>query len=287
MKKFATVFLLVVLVLASSGTTFAEGTPTPTTTTSSNRGKSGNERERLQQKEAELRALRDKKVEEFKARLDKKQNELKDKIASREAQLKDKLSDFKDQKKAQTAENVSTRLNQINKNKVEQMTRNVNVFDAILTKVKTRTAAAKAAGKDVSTVEPVIAAADTLIADARSAITLQAGKDYTLTATDETKIRDEAKAKRELLATDLKTTYAKVKLAREGVRKSIQAAYKTIGKSEVDVTETPTPSAAVTGTGTVTVSPTGTITLTVTGTPTPTTQVTVVPTNTTSPTPTL
>jgi len=255
-KKFGVILLLASLVLLNTVPAFAETvtTPTPTTqpTSTSDRGRFGSQ----------------KRLQEFKDRLDKRESELKDKIASREAQLKERLATFRDKKRAQTAENVSNRLNMINKNRVEQMTRNVNVFDDILTKVKARVAEAKAKGKDVSSIETTIAAADTAIANARAAITTQAGKDYTLSATDETKIRDEAKAKRTLLETDLKATYATVKLAREAVRKSIQAAYKTLGKHDVDVTETP----SVTGT--------------ITGTLTPTATGTTVPTNTSTPVPT-
>lgn len=254
-KNFFVICLLVVLLLATSQATFADNSPTltppsTTPTVSTTRFENGNRDRGLLERERRLLDEQEKRIQEFKLKLEKRENEIKNKIASREAELKEKLAEFKNKKKATIAERVSTNLNTININRVAALTKNLDTMDNLLTKVKTRVANAKANGKDVSKIETAIASVESSLSSARGALVTQAGKDYTLVVSDESKVKDDAKAKRDALFTDLKSVHEKVKTVRQALIDAIKEAYAALGKENVDITVTPAISLTQTSTPT-------------------------------------
>ncbi len=135
---------------------------------------------------------------------------IKDKLASRDAALKAKLDAFKDKKKAAVAERVNANLNRINQNQTDQMRKNLSTMTSILDKLEARVDRGSPDVKDPAATKIAIASARATIATDTAAVTTQSGKDYTISVTSETRIREDVKTMRDKLFTDLKT-------AREGV----------------------------------------------------------------------
>ncbi len=160
----------------------------------------------------------------FRKRVESSRERFRTASEKRQSELETRLTKFSDQQKAAIVQRVSENLNTINKNRVNAMTSQLETIEAILTRVKTKTAEEKANGTNVASIESAITQAETAIATAKTAVTTQAGKDYTITVTDEAKMRAEMKAKRDLLFNDLKAVHEKVKLAREKTRSAIKSA---------------------------------------------------------------
>jgi chromosome segregation ATPase len=179
----------------------------------------------------------DSRHKELREEIEEKREEVKEKIELKKEELKKKLEKFKDGHKAQTAARISENLNKLNDKKVEIMTEHVEKMEKLLERVRQKTAEAKANGKDVTKIEESIAAAQSEIDKVRIALTAQSAKDYTLTATDETLIKEEAKKNRSQLQKDLKAVHDLVVSARKAVSDAVSITYSTLGKEDVDKEE--------------------------------------------------
>ncbi len=173
-------------------------------------------------------------IAEFRARIFNKQATSSAVTVQKQEQLQTKIEGFRDQKKAQIAERVSTNLNTINDNRVNSMTKILERFQVILDKLLERVMTAEANGKDVTAAESAIASAQTSIDEAMSTVEIQASKDYSLVVGDESTVRADAEAKRQALMSDLTDAHGKVKLAKDAVVNAIRIAVNTLGKEEVD-----------------------------------------------------
>lgn len=138
-----------------------------------------------------------------------------EKVASKTAALKLKLQTFKDQNKAKIADRLNTNLNKINQNQTAQMQRNLDTMSNILDKLETRTNQGS---------PDAIASARATIATTSAAVTAQAQKDYTISVTTEKRIKVDAKAMRDKLHLDLRTTRKAVIDAKQQVANSIRMA---------------------------------------------------------------
>ncbi len=99
--------------------------------------------------------------------------------AARE-QVAQRLAGIQDKVKQRLAENLATRFDQLNKTWTDHFMQVLDHYDAILQKVQDRATAAASSGKDTTATSAAITAAKTSIATARTAITAQAAKTYTL-----------------------------------------------------------------------------------------------------------
>lgn len=152
-------------------------------------------------------------------------------IATREAALKAKLQSFKDQKKATAAARISENLNKINDRKTEQMLKHLDKMTSILNKLEARVNQNRPDIKDPTKARQAIASASAAIASASAAVADQAQKDYTLQVSSESKVKDDAKAARNRLHTDLKAVRQLVIDAKQAVAAAIRVAKS--GKSEI------------------------------------------------------
>lgn len=151
---------------------------------------------------------------------------IKENAATREAALKAKLQTFKDKKKAATVERVNTTLAMINKKQTDQMLKHLDKMSELLSRLETRVSSQS--GKDTTQATKAIADAKTSISTARTAVQAQQAKDYTITATSEVKVKDDAKKERDLLHTDLSSTRGLVIKAKQAVANAIQVAATTL-----------------------------------------------------------
>lgn len=151
------------------------------------------------------------KIPVLKPKVENRVDNIKAKIATREAALKEKLATFKDKKKAEVTERVSTNLNMINKNRTDQMLKHLGNMTVILDKLETR------AGKSAA-----ITASRVNIASASSAVRAQAQKDYTITVTSESKVKADAQKVRLQLQADLQGLRKQVIDAKQSVANAIR-----------------------------------------------------------------
>ena len=138
-------------------------------------------------------------------KIEQKKENIKEKIASREAKLKEKLAKFKDQKKAARVDKINAELARINKQRTDQMLKFLDNAERILAKVPNSSSSAQAK-----------------IDEARTAVKTQAEKDYTITVTSETKVKDDAKLAHENLRTDLQALKKLITEAKQAVAKAIR-----------------------------------------------------------------
>ena len=155
----------------------------------------------------------------------------KEATATREAALKLKLQNFKDQKKATAAARISENLNKINTKQTEQMLKHLDKMTAILDKLEARVNEGKPDIKDPAKAKAAIADARASLASASAAVKDQAQKDYTLVISSEGKVRQDAKAVRDGLHTDLLAVRKMVIDAKQSVANAIRVTKS--GKLEI------------------------------------------------------
>lgn len=154
----------------------------------------------------------------------------KEKVASREAALKQKLAQFRDKQKAAVATRVNNSLVQINTKRTETMSKHLTKMTEILNRLASKVNGM--ADKDTTTAKEAIQKAKDAVSAAKSAVTTQAEQDYNIVVTTEAGVGQDARASREKLATDLKTTKELVIAARQTVANAISTAVSTLGGND-------------------------------------------------------
>ena len=183
----------------------------------------------IEKRQIETRAIVDKKREDFKRILENKKEDLENRIEAKREELKTRLQNIRDENKRETVERIDKRLDEINKNRLEHFTNILDRLDEILLRITSRTDKAEQNGKNVTEVRTAISAANTAIANARAAITVQAGKTYSITVTTEADLRDAVKTARKALHDDLKKVFDLVKAARTAVHNAATTLAKIPG----------------------------------------------------------
>ncbi len=176
-------------------------------------------------KEASLKLKLEKEREKIASRV----GEMKEKFASKEAALKAKLAQFKDKVKAERAEKVSMTLQTINSNRTSVMTKHLEILTKTLNTIEDRVNEGAAAGKNVDSAKTAISTARSAIEKASAAVSEQSSKDYAITVSSEETVKSDAKAGRDILLNDLKSTHEMVKQAREAVVAALKAAKEVLG----------------------------------------------------------
>ncbi len=128
-----------------------------------------------------------------------------------------KLQTIRDERKKALVDRLNKNLNEVNKKRTDQMLKYLTRVSEVLDKVRSRSAAAKAKGKDTSSVDAAITKAQGDIDKAKSAIIAQAGKDYTVTISSEDNLR-----------TDVGTTMKSLQGDSQVVRDLVIAAHKSV-----------------------------------------------------------
>lgn len=206
-------FIISLVILASAYTIFAEDST-----------QSGKRQEKVEQKIEKLQQKTAEKIENIKDKADARIQSLREKAASKEAALRAKLETFKDKKKAQIAERINTNLNKINEIITNNMKRHLEKMTKILEKLTKRVADGKPDIKNADLAKQAIASASAAIASASAAVDAQAEKDYTIEATSEATIKEDMRAMRRKLHTDLQGVRRLVIAAKQAVANAISVA---------------------------------------------------------------
>lgn len=160
---------------------------------------------------------------------DEKTEALKEKLASKTAQLKGRFLKFKDQKKAERAERINENLNKINEKRIKQMSKHLEKMKKLLARLSSWVEEQGKKGKDTTEAKTAIEKSKQAIDKAQTAVNEQKSKDYSLEASSEAKIKDEAKAMRDKLHQDLSSTRKLVIDAKQSLANAIRVAAKTLG----------------------------------------------------------
>ncbi len=168
--------------------------------------------------------------------------EMHDKMEAARSEFKTKLGEIKDAKKQAIVTNLDTRINTINKNRTEEMSKRLERLTTILTKISTKEAALAAEGKNTTTLKNDITAATAAINAAITAVGDQAAKDYVATITTDTALKTNVSTVIRQFMTDIKAVYSKVVAAQTAVLKAHTDLAKLTGVSPTPTTTvTPTP----------------------------------------------
>jgi hypothetical protein len=157
---------------------------------------------------------------EFELKMKASREELKTKLEDNRKALLEKIKGFKDERKKETTERIYANLNEVNKKVTTEMTENLGKISEFLVKLSDRATTATANGKDVTSAKAQITVAQTAVATAQAAVTVQAGKTYNVNVTTEANLQVATKAVRDQLYADLKTTRETVKTARDAAQKA-------------------------------------------------------------------
>lgn len=190
--------------------------------------------------------------EDLRPTIEARREEMKQNFEAKREEFKQKLATLKDEKKKTIAERIDTKLSAINQKRTDQMTETLKRLEDALTRIKTKADAAAASGKDVSSVNTAITAAQTAIQNAKAAVATQAGKDYTAQVTGDATLKNSMGTQLKQLQADLSTTHKTVVDAKKAVVAALTALLKVTG--ETMPTAVPTVPAA-TAVPTDTVSP--------------------------------
>ncbi len=149
------------------------------------------------------------------------------------ADFQSKLQVIRDEKRKQVVSNLNDKLGNREQKWCAHWSEVVDRLNDILGRVKTRRDKAKAAGKDVTSVNTAIAAADTAIASAKQIAAGQCAKTYAIQITTDANLGQSVKATISQFETDIKTVFAAMNAARDAVRLAIQSLQGITGIDDI------------------------------------------------------
>lgn len=152
-------------------------------------------------------------------------------IASRAAERKMKFDLFRDKKKASAAAKIETNLEKINAQRTSMMMQKLDKMVEILTKLNAVVATASTE-QDKTAAENAIASAESSVNAAKTAVTNQSQKTYTIVSTTESKLKTDAQSQRTQLHTDLQIVQQQIVGARKDVSTAISTTRSTLGGSK-------------------------------------------------------
>lgn len=147
----------------------------------------------------------------------KMREDVRETIKEKKDEFKNRLQTIKDEKKAQIVERLDGKMTTINTNQTDKMLTHIEKMESIIERLNLKIVEAEGLGKDVSAAKSLITQAEAAIADAKSAVTEQAGKDYTPEITDETTLGEVVSTAMTQLRTDLSALHTKVIAAKQSV----------------------------------------------------------------------
>ncbi len=178
--------------------------------------------------------------ENFLDQMEASREAAKQEFESRKQEFKAQLQKVKDERKRNVVDKLNTQCQNVNQKRTEKMSEMLTRLSTVLTNVTNRAATAKANGKDTSSVDAAVTAAQAAIADAQAAVSAQAGKTCTITITGETSLKTDVGKTISTMQQDLRTVYEKVIAARKAVMDAVKALALVLGES-LTATPTPTP----------------------------------------------
>lgn len=144
--------------------------------------------------------------------------------ASHEARLqfREKLATIADARKKTIVTNVDAKMTQINTQRTDVWTNQLNNMSQILERIVSRASSAKALGSDTTAVDEAIASAQQAIQAAQDTVTAQAGKQYVVVITTEDALKTSVATTTRTFKQDIASVQQTITQARNVVRLAIQ-----------------------------------------------------------------
>lgn len=196
------------------------------------------ERTERAKKQATERAVKtnaaiEKNREAFKGAVEARREKAKELHESKREAFKEKVAAIRDEKKKAIVEAMDTRMAEVNAKRVENMTAHLAKMSEVLEKIVTRAGVAKGEGKDTTAVDAAVTAAQAAITAAQNAVQNQAAKEYVITITDETALKNNVGTTRSGMQQELRVTHETVVAARKAVSGAVQALARVLGVEKV------------------------------------------------------
>lgn len=147
-----------------------------------------------------------------------------------------KLAKLKDSKKKTIAASLDLKIAEVNKKRTTIMLSFVSKLQKILDKISIRAAEAKKAGKDITSVDSAVTAAQATVASALTAVMTQAGKTYVAQVTSDETLKNDMETAMKSLKTDLEAVSALIDTA----KKAVYVAHAELSKVMEESVATPT-----------------------------------------------
>lgn len=176
-------------------------------------------------------------IAQFKTLIAENKTEAIQRFKNKRDDLKARIREIKDEKKKALAERIDAKITRINANRTEQMTKYIERMKELLGKIQAKSDEAKNAGKNTTTVEAAIKAAQAALDKSAAAVATQAGKQYVATITSEATLKNNFGSVARQLEADLKT----VRQTLIDAQKAVANTAKVLG--QVRGIESSTPSA--------------------------------------------
>jgi len=174
----------------------------------------------------ETSAIKDKQslVKDKKAQREAKMLEIRQKIKDKKAEVLQKREEFrvkvqeiKDEKKKEIVERIDIKMSSANEKRTSIMKQALQKMTLFIERIQEKVNVEKENGQDTTEIESLITSAESAIADAEEAVETQAGKEYVIIITDETKLHHAVKPIVDQLKADLKNVHNVVREAKEAV----------------------------------------------------------------------
>jgi len=158
-------------------------------------------------------------------------------VAETREQVKEKMEAFRaqiktirDERKQILTEKIADKVASSNARLTNRMDKALNHLTDILNRVKNRSAAFKAGGKDTAALDQAISAAEAAIAEAKNAVDAQSAKEYTANITDDLTLRNTIGQMVSGFRLDIQAVHKLVVAAKQAVQKAIMEAAKLRGE---------------------------------------------------------
>ena len=191
-----------------------------------------NAQEKKQAAQERLTALKEKRAS-FSASLREKKEEALTLRKQKQQELQEKLQTFKDEQKKARIEKIDEKLAQINTRRTDRWVEALEKLAGIVDRLDAKVATAETEGKDVATAKSTIEDARDAIATAQSTVSSQAGKDYTVSLTDESTAKNLVGKTVSGMQADLRAVHKAIIDA----RKAVMTAAKEVKKLNAPKTE--------------------------------------------------
>lgn len=147
-----------------------------------------------------------------------KRKEVKANVQAKREEIRAKVQNIRDARKQQIVEKIQTKLGDVNQRRTDHFLEVLKRLSTILDKIQSRTEKAKAAGKNVTSVETALASARTAITTAETAVNAQKAKTYQITVNSDTTAKNDVGVTTKQLQQDLQAVHDTVKAAGDAVQ---------------------------------------------------------------------
>lgn len=156
------------------------------------------------------------------------------------AALQAKLAKIKDAAKRTATEKADADIAALNKQTTDQLLSALDQITSVLNRAIAKTNELQLQGKNISSVQLKVTAAQNAIASARTKVQAQAAKTYSINVTTDAKLKGAVQAVRNSLRVDLMAAQAAVKAARKAMQDTLTALANVGGQATSTVTTSST-----------------------------------------------